>query len=207
VIRQYGAQRRRGGDNPLGVGVVAAGTIVYLQDDGWWRDRYRGRPVCRNPWMVTAFLNGTVAAGRRKRDTGLWEDVYVSRRSDMAIVRSLRDGRQRKVAVRTLILQKTKGWCSSPRSTRLCPTCVSGASGNVPPTSRAFTQKYGLDPKWRRRQRATPRGDYDPAVHPPRQGSDTSRRDRQFARNQPATSGESMNVTFSAFRLSAAARS
>jgi hypothetical protein len=114
VIRQYGAQRRRGGDNPLGVGVVAAGTIVYLQDDGWWRDRYRGRPVCRNPWMVTAFLNGTVAAGRRKRDTGLWEDVYVSRRSDMAIVRSLRDGRQRKVAVRTLILHEDEGLVQQP---------------------------------------------------------------------------------------------
>jgi hypothetical protein len=79
--------------------------------------------------------------------------------------------------------------------------------GERPANKSRLHPKYGLDPKWRRRQRATPRGDYDPAVHPPRQGSDTSRRDRQFARNQPATSGESMNVTFSAFRLSAAARS
>jgi hypothetical protein len=114
VIRQYGAQRRRGGDNPLGVGVVAAGTIVYLQDDGWWRDRYRGRPVCRNPWMVTTFLNGTVAAGRRNRNTGLWEDVYLSGRSDMAIVRSLRDGRERQVAVRTLILHDDEGLVRQP---------------------------------------------------------------------------------------------
>ncbi len=114
MIRHYGGQRRRGGDNPLGVGVVAAGTIVYLQDDGWRRDRYRGRPVCRNPWMVTAFLNGTVAAGRRNRDTGLREDVYVSRRSDMAIVRSLRDGRERQVAVRTLILHDDEGLVRQP---------------------------------------------------------------------------------------------
>ena len=114
MIRQYGAQRRRGGDNPLGVGMVAAGTIVYLQDDGWWRDRYRGRPVCRNPWMVTAFLNGTVAAGRRNRDTGLWEDVYVSRRSDMAIVQSLRDGRECQVAVRILILHDDEGLVRQP---------------------------------------------------------------------------------------------
>jgi hypothetical protein len=64
--------------------------------------------------MVTAFLNGTVAAGRRNRDTGLWEDVYVSRRSDMAIVRSLRDGRERRVAVRTLILHDDEGLVRQP---------------------------------------------------------------------------------------------
>jgi len=94
--------------------VVAAGTIVYLQDEGWWRDRHRGRPVCRNPWIVTAFLNGICAAARRNRDTGLWEDVHVSRRSDMAIVRSLRDGRQRQVAVRTLILHEDEGLVQQP---------------------------------------------------------------------------------------------
>jgi len=114
LIRQYRAQRRQGGNNPLGVGVVATGTIVYLQDDLWWRDRYRGSPVCRNPWIVTAFLNGTVAAARRNRDTGLWEDVYVAGRSDMAVIRSLRDGRERKVAVRTLILHDDEGLVRQP---------------------------------------------------------------------------------------------
>ena len=109
MIRHYHAQRRQGGVNPLGVGVIAAGNIVYLQDKGWWRDGYRGRPICRNPWIVTAFLNGILAAARRNRETGLWEDVYVARRSDMAIVRSLRDGRQRQVAVRTLILHEDEG--------------------------------------------------------------------------------------------------
>jgi hypothetical protein len=113
-MRQYGAQRRRGGHNPLRVGVVAAGTIFYLQDESWWRDRYRGRPVCRNPWIVAAFLNGTVAAGRRNRDPGLWEDVYLSGRSDTAIVRSLRDGRQRQVAVRILILHEDEGLVRHP---------------------------------------------------------------------------------------------
>jgi hypothetical protein len=131
VIRHYGGRRQRGGDNPLGVGVVAAGTIVYLQDDGWWRDRYRGRPVCRNPWMVTTFLNGTVAAGRRNRDTGLWEDVYVSRRSDMAIVRSLRDGRERQVAVRTLILHDDEGLVRQPSLYRPSPICASGRAGRT----------------------------------------------------------------------------
>ena len=76
MIRQYYAQRCRGGYNPLRVGVIPAGAIFYIQDDGWWRDRYRGRPVCREPWIVEAFLNGTVGAGRRNAETGLWEDVY-----------------------------------------------------------------------------------------------------------------------------------
>ncbi len=42
MIRQYYAQRARGGDNPLRVGTVAAGEIFYLQDEGaplWRKDR------------------------------------------------------------------------------------------------------------------------------------------------------------------------
>ena len=109
MIRQYGAQRCRGGDNPLRVGIIPVGAIFYIQDEGWWRDRYRGAPMCRNPWIVEAFLNGTIAAARRNRDTGLWEDVYFARRSDMAQVRSLRDERSRRIAVRTLILHEDHG--------------------------------------------------------------------------------------------------
>jgi hypothetical protein len=45
VIRQYFAHRRCGGCNPLGVGVIPVGAIFYIQDEGWWRDRYRGAPV------------------------------------------------------------------------------------------------------------------------------------------------------------------
>ena len=109
MIRQYGAQRCRDGHNPLRVGVIPVGAIFYIQDEGWWRDRYRGAPVCRNPWIVEAFLNGTIGAARRHRDTGLWEDAYFAGRSDMALVRSLRDGRRRQVAVRTLILHEEHG--------------------------------------------------------------------------------------------------
>ena len=114
MIRQYHAQRRRGGPNPLGVGVIPVGAIFYLQNDGWWRDRYRGTPVCRNPWMVEAFLNGTIGAARRNRDTGLWEDIYAAGRSDMALVRSLRDGSRRQVAVRLLILHEEHGLSVEP---------------------------------------------------------------------------------------------
>ena len=109
MIRQYYAQRCRGGYNPLRVGIIPAGAIFYIQDDGWWRDRYRGRPVCRQPWIVEAFLNGTVGAGRRDAETGLWESVFVAGRSDMAVVRCLRTGRRREIAVRLLILHEDMG--------------------------------------------------------------------------------------------------
>jgi len=111
MIRQYYAQRRQGGDNPKGVGVIAVGSIYYLQNDSYWRDRFRGAPVSRNPWIVLAFLNGVVAASRRSVATGKWEDVFVSGRSDVALVRSLRDGRIRNIAVHTLILHDDLGMC------------------------------------------------------------------------------------------------
>jgi hypothetical protein len=109
MIRPYHAQRRQGGNNPFGIGVIAVGTIFYLQDEGWWRDRYRGAPIRRNPWIVDAFLNGTMGAARRNRATGLWEGLNLAGRSDMAVVRSLRDGRRRQVAIRTLILHQDHG--------------------------------------------------------------------------------------------------
>jgi hypothetical protein len=111
MMRQYYAQRRQGGDNPKGVGVIAVGSIYYLQSDSYWRDRFRGAPVSRDPWIVLAFFNGVVAASRRSVATGKWEEVHVSGRSDLALVRSLRDGRVRKIAVRTLILHDDLGLC------------------------------------------------------------------------------------------------
>jgi hypothetical protein len=70
MIRQYYAQRCRGGYNPRRIGIIPCGAIFYVQDSGWWRDRFRGRPICREPWIVEGFLNGTVGAGRRNPDTG-----------------------------------------------------------------------------------------------------------------------------------------
>ena len=52
MIRQYGAQHARGGDNPLRVGVIAVGSIYYIQSDGFFRDSWSGRAVCRCPWQV-----------------------------------------------------------------------------------------------------------------------------------------------------------
>ena len=33
MIRKYYAQRRQGGDNPLGVGIIPVGAIFYLQNE------------------------------------------------------------------------------------------------------------------------------------------------------------------------------
>jgi len=118
MLRQYGAQRCRGGDNPLRVGVVAVGSLFYLQDEDFFRDRYGGRAVCRDPVQVLGFENGLLHAARRDPETGLWRSSPWSGRSDMAVVRSLRDGRQRSVSVRLLILHDdlglTKGTTTYP---------------------------------------------------------------------------------------------
>ena len=60
--------------------------------------------MCRDPWIVEGFCNGVVGAGRRNRDTGLWESVTVSGRSDTAVVRSLRTGRRQIIGVHLLQL-------------------------------------------------------------------------------------------------------
>ena len=109
MMRQYGASPRRGGYNPLGAGVIAVGSLYFLQDEGYFRDRHGGRVVCKAPWQVEAFLNGMMHASRRDSATGHWESTFVSGRSDMAVVRSLRDGRRRTIAVRLLILHDELG--------------------------------------------------------------------------------------------------
>ena len=114
MIRQYFASRCRGGDNPLRVGTIAIGAIYYLQGDHWWHDRYRGTPQCHHPWIVEAFLNGLLGAARRDPATGHWVSLYIAGRSDMAIVRSLRTGRRRNIAVRALQAHDDEG---------LYPTC------------------------------------------------------------------------------------
>ena len=119
MIRQYWAQSCRGGDNLLRVGVIAVGSIYYLQDEDFFRSRFGGRATCRTPWIVEGFLNGTMGAARRNCETGKWEATYLSGRSDMAVVRSLRDRRRAKhVAVRMLRVHEdlglTKGYSAYP---------------------------------------------------------------------------------------------
>ncbi len=114
MLRQYHAQRRRGGSNPLGVGVIGTGAVYYLQGRVFFSSSTRSSATLRTPWIVEGFLNGTVGASHCRRDTGLWESTYVSGRSDMAVVRSLRDGRQETVPVRLLILHEDFGLWRAP---------------------------------------------------------------------------------------------
>lgn len=130
MMRQYFARRCRVGDNPLRVGVIAVGSIYYVQDEAFFRDRHGPRPVCRTPsrsdppageaakrpqGVVEAFLNGTCGAARRNRDTGLWESAYRGGRSDTALVRSLRDQRQvRLVSVHLLAVHEDLGLWKEP---------------------------------------------------------------------------------------------
>ena len=109
MIRQYGAQRRRGGANPLGVGVIAVGSSYYVQDERHFRDRCSLSPICKEPWQVEGFTNGLLHAARRDPETRQWRDSYWSGRSDMAVIRSLRDGRRRTIAVRLLVLHDDLG--------------------------------------------------------------------------------------------------
>jgi len=134
MIRQYYAQRCRGGHNPLRVGVIPVGAIFYIQDDWWWRDRYGGHPICREPWIVEAFLNGTLGAGRRNAGTGLWGSVFIAGRSDMAVVRSLRTGGRRQIAIRILILHEDAGLRND------AATYPDLAGGGLPPPARAAQQ-------------------------------------------------------------------
>jgi hypothetical protein len=134
VIRQYYAQRARGGSNPLRVGVIPAGAIFYIQDDAWWRDRFRGRPVCREPWIVECFLNGEIAAARRDPATGLWFNVFVARRLDMAVIRSLRTNRRQTIAIRILILHEDEGLRHDPATYPSLPVlahCQHRTSGSA----------------------------------------------------------------------------
>jgi len=111
MMRQYGAQRCRSGDNPLRVGTIAVGSVLYLQDQGYFRARYGEAPICRAPWIVEGYLNGMMHATRRDPNTGMWRSSYWSGRSDTAVVRSLRDGRRQTVSVHVLLLHEDRGLC------------------------------------------------------------------------------------------------
>jgi len=133
MMRQYYAQRCRDGDNPLRVGVIAVGSAYYVQEEAFFRDRYGPRAVCRTPWVVEAFLNGTCGAARRNRENGTWEDAYRSGRSDTALVRSLRDRRcVRRVSVNLLVAHDDLGlwkepttYPTLPDAARFCPARLS----------------------------------------------------------------------------------
>ena len=125
MLRHYFAQRCRGGDNPLRIGTIAIGSIYYIQPDHWWRERFRGKAECREPWMVEAFFNGTIEAARRDPETREWRSLYITGRSDFALIRSLRTGRRERIAVRILQLHDDEALCAgSPHYPALPPEAL-----------------------------------------------------------------------------------
>ena len=65
-------------------------------------------------WIVQGFVNGVCHACYRNPQTGVWEDRVIGRRSDQALIRSLRDGRCDKIPVRWLIALEGVGEACEP---------------------------------------------------------------------------------------------
>jgi len=147
MLRHYFAQRCRGGrchggDNPLRIGTIAIGSIYYVQPDHWWRERFRGKAECREPWMVEAFFNGTIEAARRDPETREWRSIYITGRSDFALIRSLRTGRALRIAVRSLHLHDDEGLSHSVQNyPTLPPPCL---------VERYFRRRHGFIPAARK---------------------------------------------------------
>lgn len=86
---------------------------------------------------------------RGNSETGLWEDVYLSGRSDMALVRSLRDRRRvQQVAVRVLRLHDDLGLWKQPTSyptlpdvKRYRPSKFKGDTVSPPPPARRKSRR------------------------------------------------------------------
>ena len=88
MLNQYNPQRYQLRHDGRKVGTIPVGSIVYPQDD--WLN-----PVCRNPWIVEAWLNRNIGAATK---TG---EFYVDRccvGGHLAQCRSLRDGRIKLIA-------------------------------------------------------------------------------------------------------------
>jgi hypothetical protein len=100
--------------------------------------------ICRTPWLVEAFLNGTAGAARRNPDTGVWESVHRAGRSDMARVRSLCDRRiVREVAVRTLIVHDDLGLWQQPTA---YPSLPDAEHSRASRAARAMTPRRMMPP-------------------------------------------------------------
>ena len=86
MFHQYKSQRRCGGDNPHGEGVLDLGTILYIQDGIRPMSGLPRQIVCREPWQVVAFLPEQHPFYGPMARTGL------------VLVKSLRTGRTQTVA-------------------------------------------------------------------------------------------------------------
>jgi hypothetical protein len=135
MLRQYNAQRRRGGFNPFGVGTINLGDTIYLQDGVRPLSGWRGISCRREPCVVVGFHNREYCyadgSGRISRMVG----------GHMVEVKSLRSGRTAQVAD-WLVL-----WCLETGHHREL-----GTSTPIPTNGRV--QVEYVAPKRRRSRRA-----------------------------------------------------
>lgn len=97
MMRQYHAQRIKGGNNPHKAGTIDVGRIFYLQDYRPFRNvRGSGPFVYRNPWIVEAW-HPRELLGKFMRG------------GHLATVRSLRNGERRQVADWLLLAAEEDG--------------------------------------------------------------------------------------------------
>lgn len=93
MTHQYRAVRFRRHANGRWVGTIPVGTIVYIQDNVSPLGGLRHVPVCREPWIVEAWLNRDY----QKLTKGGWVTAQMVG-GHLAQVRSLRTGRRQKIA-------------------------------------------------------------------------------------------------------------
>ena len=94
MIQQYGAQRfksRCASARGRRVGTIPVGTIVYIQDGTRPLGGFTRPIVCREPWIVEAWL--TREYSKWNAATQSFRTVWVSG-GHLAQVRSLRDSRR-----------------------------------------------------------------------------------------------------------------
>jgi hypothetical protein len=91
MIHQYGAQRFRR-IRGKHVGTIGIGTIIYVQD-GVRPFSFPRHTVCREPWIVEAWLNHEYFPCVKGRPR-----VGMMAGGHLAVIRSLRTGRRVQVA-------------------------------------------------------------------------------------------------------------
>ncbi len=103
MMRQYYAQRYR--PNPANprdkrIGTIAVGAILDIQDRVRPFGGLDGRIVCREPWIVEAWIPRDYS----KFDCGKWRTVRIAG-GHLAQVRSLRDRRRTQLVADWILLR------------------------------------------------------------------------------------------------------
>ena|ERR1700724_1237213 len=103
MMHQYYAQRcRPNSTDPRDkrIGTISVGTILYIQDRVRPFGGFSGRIVCREPWMVEAWIPRDYS----RFGCGQWRTVRIAG-GHLAQVRSLRDRRRTELVADWILLR------------------------------------------------------------------------------------------------------